>query len=93
MFALNFAIGLIVASAILGVRNIYTYWGSWEPVRRAIKPNPLRPVVYIPRHGTMLHRDRPTIVRWADLNIELGRRQLAYQIAKMNSARAALASS
>lgn len=74
-YALALTLLLIMASAGLSLRNVHNYWGSWEPLRRMIKPNPMRPVVYVRKHGRVIHRGRPTVVPWADLNVILGARE------------------
>jgi hypothetical protein len=74
-YAVAITLGLVVASAALAVRNVYQYWGSWEPLKRKIKPNPLRPAIYVRKHGRVVHRGRPIVVPWPDLNVILGARE------------------
>jgi hypothetical protein len=74
-YAVAIALGLVALSAALSIRNIHNYWGSWEPLKRIIKPNPLRPTIYVRKHGTVVHRGRPIVVRWPDLNVILGARE------------------
>ena len=62
---------LILASAAMSVRNVHAHWGSWEPLKRLIKPNPLRPIVYFPRHNTIAQRKNPCARRAADLITEM----------------------
>ena len=61
----------IAASLVLSARNIHAFWGSWEPLKRAIKPNKLRPVVYVPRHGSTMRLFNRDARRANDLTIEL----------------------
>lgn len=79
-YALALTFLLIAASGGFSVRNVYTYWGSWEPLKRMIKPNPLRPVVYVRKHGTVIHRGRSYVIRWPDLNVILGSRERVAQL-------------
>jgi hypothetical protein len=74
-YAVAIAFGLVALSAALAIRNVYQYWGSWEPLKRKIKPNPLRPVIYVRKHGRVIHRGRPIVVPWPDLNVILGARE------------------
>lgn len=65
------ALALVLASVILGIRNVYTFWGSWEPVRRALKPNPNRPLVYVPQHGYVARIRNQNAVRASSLVLTL----------------------
>lgn len=65
--ALALTLGLIVASGALSARNLHAYWGSWEPLRRAARPNPLRPALYLPRHNRLGQWRNPNRESAADL--------------------------